>query len=117
MSKFILLTKNRGEREKITTQVFSCLNYRILRIILLVAVVLVGLVYLALVTTTTQRGFTLDALRKNAAQLQEENIKLEREVARYESMPYLKELASQYEMVPTSKAEFIYSEGSVALTP
>lgn len=117
MSQFTrILEIKKNIKKKIPFSLAFVWEERWFRIMLLVALLFLGFVYLWLTTTTAQRGFTLDNLRKQEQGLKKQHVLLEREMVEYQSMPYLKELAEKHNMQTQGHIEFITGSGAVALT-
>lgn len=117
MSKFtrILELKKKVKTTSLALPLASFFQSRLARMMLLVGLFLLGFLYLWFTTTTAQRGFTLDTLRKQQQELKRNNIRLDREMVQYESMPYLKALAEKHNLQSGGQIQFITGSGSVAL--
>ena len=117
MSKFtrVFELKKKAKATTIAISMGSVFRSRLTRILLSAAVLLLGFSYLWFTTTTAERGFTLDTLRKQKEELKREDIWLEKEMVQYESMPYLKELAEKHNLQRGGQVQFVTGLGSVAL--
>lgn len=91
------------------------LNTLIVRVLLLVAIAVVGISYLGLINTTATRGFEVDNLSRSATTLKEENKKLQLDVSQSSSLVHIQSRTEGMNLVLSAQTEYINPDSGLAL--